>query len=82
MYKNPCAQSARIIECFKFVSNSPWLLSFQPDVLELAPRGSKPLTLVVDSRALKAGSAVQVLMFVQDALGRQEECLQLLVRCL
>eukprot|EP00878_Enallax_costatus_P036457 GHUV01040944.1.p1 GENE.GHUV01040944.1~~GHUV01040944.1.p1 ORF type:complete len:134 (+),score=38.32 GHUV01040944.1:271-672(+) len=82
LYTNPYTHTAQTVQCFKFTTNSPWLLSFQPGVLDLAPRDSKPLTLMIDARLLKAGVVVQALVFVQDELGRQEECLGLLVRCL
>lgn len=57
----------------------PWVVSFQPAWLELAPRASKPVSVVIDGRRLKAGAVLEALWFVHDEQDREEECMEVLV---
>eukprot|EP00775_Hariotina_reticulata_P006048 gene6048-6286_t len=78
-YSNPYSHQPRI---FSVTTNKPWLLSCQPCVLELPPRATRPLQLVLDGRALQPGDVQQALLFVNDEDDRSEECIEVVVNVL
>lgn len=81
-YASPYNNQSRTIQRYKFTTNTPWLLSLQPAVLELPPKGSKAVSLVIDGRGLQMGATVQALLFVHDDHDREEECMEVLVNAL
>lgn len=79
MYASPFSSPNRTMQRLKFTTNAPWLLSFQPPALELAPNDSRAMSVVVDGRGLQMGASVQALLFVHDEQDRLEECMEVLV---
>jgi hypothetical protein len=78
-YSNPYSHQPCI---FSVTTNKPWLLGCQPSELQLPPRATRPLQLVLDGRSLQAGDEHQALLFVNDEDGRNEECIEVIVNVL
>jgi hypothetical protein len=64
---------------FSLASSAPWLLRCEPCSVELLPRGSQQLRLLFDARGQQAGALANVLLFVNDEEGRNEEVMKFAV---